>query len=80
MNCNVKMSFKRLQVIFRNENILLVTYVKCPTAFDVLGHYVLTNFIREPKFKITCFVGWIKYNSEKSSSDLLCWRNCGEGQ
>lgn len=57
----------------------MVTYVKCPIAFDVLAHYALTNLIGEPRFKITCFVGWIKYNSEKSSADLY-WHNCGDSE
>lgn len=48
----------------------MVTCVKCSVAFDVLALYALTNFMGELRFKILGFVGWIQYNSAKSSGAL----------
>lgn len=56
----------------------MVPCVKCPITFDVLALYALTNFIDELRFKVTCIVGWIQYNSEGSCGALWLW--CSWGQ
>lgn len=55
----------------------MVPCVKCPIAFDVLALYALTNFIDELRFKVTCIVGWIQHNSERSCGALWLWCSWG---